>query len=275
MEFKPKLSRQELVSQLSFETLEKKFGKILVHSLPNGKTLPEDELIPGFTTNPSFETALDKCLNESLENLCCSSVSQGDDYNRWGGSPFGLYLLDGVITACFKSDANSWHKSYGEVKDLPTSSEIIKKMRKKDERTIDEIQIRTNSDMIIPYFDLDLLVSSVLRWGFDSLETERVNKTCKEELARYLEAMKSRDLPSYYLYHGKLGKIDLEELFKIVEPIQYGYQGDSGDDQEYEMYRTKFDRFKASINTIFVSMDRGEIIIERGKSALKKLKART
>jgi hypothetical protein len=274
MEQEPKLYTNESQSQISFESIEKRFGKILVHSLPNGNTFPADEKIPGFTTNPPFEIALDKCLNEELENLCCSSVSLGDGYNRWGGSPFGLYMLDGIITACFKSDGHSWHKPLGETQKLPSSYEIIKTMRNNGNRGFDEIQVRTKPDLIIPYLDLDLLVRNTIGWGFDSLEVDRVNRTCKEELERYQTAMKDRTMPMFYLYRGKIGKLDIERLYDAIEPIKYGYKGRENDDKEFSRFREKCDSFKEAMNTVFQPMSRDKIIFERGKISLEKLKAK-
>lgn len=166
----PKSPEEE--KQISLGEIQENYKKILVHALPDGREVKNTGPLAGFTTNPPFEIALERCLSEGLENLCCSSVSEGDEYNRWGGTTFGLYALDGVITAASAQDANSWHKKRGETKRIATTREILRSLRPKGQRQIDELQLRTQPTALVPYFDLDKFYTWVWREGFTYREKD-------------------------------------------------------------------------------------------------------
>ena len=140
-----------------------------------------------------------------MKNLCCSSVSVGDDYNHWGGTTFGLYALDGVITDARSQDANSWHKKHGETQQVATTSEILRSLRPKGQRQIDELQLRTEPTALVPYFDLDQFSTRVWHEGFRYPKKDNYNDSPAECLERYAQAVRENQLDKYFLYRGQFG----------------------------------------------------------------------
>ena len=264
----PKSPEEE--KQISLAEIQEKYKKILVHALPDGREAKDTGPMASFTTNPPFEVALRRCLSEGLENLCCSSVSEGDDYNRWGGTTFGLYALDGVITDASPGDANSWHKKRGETQQVATTREILRSLRSKGERHIDELQLRTQPTALVPYFDLDMLTTRVWREGFAYLEKNNYNKSPKECLERYTQAVQENKLDEYFLYRGQIGRLDKQKLLAALEPLTH--RPEHMTDREYDRYEELVNKFREQLPLLFQPRTRSEIIHERGQKALELLK---
>lgn len=264
----PKSPEEE--KQISLAEIQEKYKKILVHALPDGREAKDTGALAGFTTNPPFEVALKRCLSEGLENLCCSSVSEGDDYNRWGGTTFGLYALDGVITDASSQDANSWHKKRGETKQVATTREILRSLRPKGQRQIDELQLRTKPTALVPYFDLDKFFTRVWREGFAYPEKDKYNDSPAECLERYTQAVQENQLDEYFLYRGQIGCLDKQKLLTALEPLTYRPKGMT--DREYDQYEALVNEFREQLSLLFQPRTRSEIIHERGQKALELLK---
>lgn len=216
-------------SQITMRELYENFGIILVHSLPDdSEEQMRNDGLADYTSFKKLEVALDRCLATPIENLCFSSVEEDDDYNRWFGRYYGLIALDGEIVSTSKSDANSWHKEVGHYAELATNKDILKATKSAFRN---EINIRTNPDKLLLFFDLDYAIQN-LKWGATTQDFGTGRSIC-DEFSRFQNLANAKGFPCLALYRGKIVQFEPEiivEEIKNFQPI---------DDTNYEKQKQK------------------------------------
>ncbi len=213
--------------QITMQELSDFFGVILVHSLPDDT---EDQVlndkIKDYTSYQLLEIALDKCLNNPIENLAFCSVQRGDDYNRWFGRFFGVVTLSGKIVQTSVSDANSWHKEHGHYEETSTNKDILAAIRPGKSSKKNEINIRTEPNLLLPFLDLDHVLGS-LKWGAQTKE-RLTNLSVVDQFFRFKKLMDERNLPYIGLYKGSVvefvPEVMAEEISGFEEITEENYQ---------------------------------------------------
>ncbi len=242
---------------------------LMVHALPDD--LDYNDSLGGFTKRMPWEMALDTVLNQPIQNLCCSSVLPGDRYNRWGGTIYGVVINNGKIQHAKKSDANSWNQPLDDSKDRsPTNSEIAEAIRKPDERAINEFQIKTNPEDIIPYLDLDIILEycwkghlcSVDRSFTEKGQTVITKKNTLSKIREFPEQMKKRGFKPVCLYRGKLVELDLNELADMIGNNFDQDQLTGTDYQKYHRVKANYGLLQEYINRSIKSIELDEVKIK-------------
>ena len=232
----PKKIRQ-IIAEKDFRnvfTFCQEYNLLLVHALPDYN---ETKAISGvrrdFDREMTFEDALDGCKLD-IPNLCCSTVKENDQYNRYGGNRFfGVFVLGGQIVEAYHTDAMSYRKNNFEKVQI-TKEEIEISVKNKKGK-FNEINIDTRYSNFLPYFDLDCLFRGV-SYGVNTPYGWSNPNTLISDLFRYELAMKKHKLPFIGLFRGRAVKFDIHELRNYLDNFPKPV-----DDIDYDNFCSKKD----------------------------------
>ncbi len=207
----------ERLEQLTMCELYELFGVVLVHALPDDtEEQMKNDRIDGYTTYKTLDAALNTCLSKPIENLCTSSVKKGDDYNRWFGRYYGLLVLDGQIVSTSRSDGKTWHKRIGYYTKLASNRDILNSVFQDKSRN--EINIRTKPDKLLPFFDLDHALQN-LKYG--AITPDYMTKrSVYDEFLRFKKIMDDRNFPYFALYKGQIVRFEPEVVAEAIKDFQ-------------------------------------------------------
>lgn len=237
-------------AQITMCELFENFGIILVHSLPDdSERQMQNDRLADFTSFKTLEVALNRCLATPIENLCFSSVKQGDDYNRWFGRYYGLVALDGEIVSASKSDANSWHKEAGHHDELATNKTILEAIQNGFRN---EINIRTNPNKLLLFFDLDYAIQN-LKWGATTVDSG-TGRSIYDEFSRFKTLAIEKGFPCLALYKGKIVQFNPEITAKGIEDFE------PIDDTNYQEQTQKLALLKIKLKNMLTSISFDEML---------------
>lgn len=229
--------------QITIQELSNSFGVILVHSLPDDtEALVLNDKIKNYTSYQLLEVALDKCLNNPIENLAFSSVQKGNDYNRWFGRFFGVVTLGGKIVQTSVSDANSWHKEAGHYEEYSTNEDILATVRPGKNTRKNEINIRTEPSNLLPFLDLDYALAS-LKWGAKT-KAYGSNLSVIDQFLRFKMLMDERNFPFIGLYKGCIIQFNPDELVEEISHFE------EVNEENYQTWRSDMAILKVKMNSL-------------------------